>query len=494
VLLLCIWVASVSALTVDEKQTVNRAEQYLLAHEHEAYGALIDSLNTPEELSEVNPELHLQLCAVMLSAAQREKDQVQEADCYLDLSYDASQMGDPESGQQYLEWAFDIINTIHNDSLLCKYYLRRGHYFKKKVLGGNDRNDCLKARSDYKDAEKLAKAHNYQQLLYFINMGLTYVNGSLNDTLQNFHYANLTFDMLDSQKLYRHRVYLNMGRAYERYVPISPDSVNYSQLSATYYKMALAAVDTCPSVRYKNSVFAEVAEWYMRHGNEKEGVHYARMAVDVVKGTDFWHLSKKSAELLYNYYCKKGDYKTAVYFNDILGQAQKKLDGKNLAEKLTMRELVEQLRREKEADQAKAEAEFNQSVIDGVIIVFVIALVIIFVWVLTKIAIPFLIIRSAVLFAALMLFEFVNLLVHPIAGNLLHHQLIPLFITLVMLNGAFVYIDQKYIHHWLEEQEKRKRYTVTELWQILLEKIKNYRPQFKLKQFVLKTLHFLGLL
>ena len=246
---------------------------------------------------------------------------------------------------------------------------------------------------------------------------------------------------------YQHAVATNDSNALTNSLFILGDIHNHlgnTALAFVNYRMAIpysaGFVFTLPDI------YMSMAKLFRQTGQMDSCIVYAEKALRSAQLFNNGDLVFKSAGLLSDFYEKQDVnksfyyYKLAVAGKDSMFSKEKIKQIENLSFNETLRQ------QEREAEKLKANEERKQNLQYATIALSLFAFVIIFLLLSHSIVANQKLIQFLGILSLLIVFEFINLLIHPYLANFTHHS--PVLMLGVMVCIAALLIP---VHHWLEK-------------------------------------------
>lgn len=381
---------------------------------------------------------------------------------------------DPDKSLALAQQGVDLANNIIYDKGEAECYYEIANVF---AIRGDFTNAlemhlrALKMREAIKDEHGLL--NSYISLSYLYNaskdfkQGLSFglkandlskkVNAFLNETsraLMNTGNAYLNLKNTDSAAFYFNQAYAvakkdpaqgGLGSVYIGLAKLySLDGEN--GLAFQYLHRAENITEQTNNRRALAEAWSNLGSLFHQTGNKDSALYYLHKSFNESKamkiGSGMLTTSQKLAQLYDEMHNDKAtiEYlKIATGIRDSLYNDEKVKQVENLS-------IAENVRQqEAEDDQQKAEEE-RQTILQYVAIGFgLIALLILFFLVSRSIIVNERLIKFCGVISLLLVFEFINLLMHPYIGNLTHHS--PFWMLLIMVCIAALLIP---LHHRLE--------------------------------------------
>jgi tetratricopeptide (TPR) repeat protein len=341
--------------------------------------------------------------------------------------------GNSIKGLNYHLKALQLAEKSGNQSVLALVKNQMAHIYK-------DREANRKAIQLYLEAEAhaLKGTNQIMQVRPMMNAGATYLNANMLDSalicLQRAYEQSIRIKY-EGQLAY---ILTNLGGVQSK--------LGNAGLAVTYYHMALQEALKNKSKRYENIVYTGLAEHYNSLQQTDSCIFYAKKAVAVVDQSLFSYLSMKPARLLTELYQYTNCDSTLKYAK-IFKIANDSLYNKRNNQQILLMTVDEELRQHDLAMQQKAaEEQRRQNIQYALLALGIIVLVSLFVLFSHSFIASTRFIHFFSVIALLLVFEFLNLVLHPFLGRITHHTPALMLLGLVCIGGLLVPL-----HHRLEK-------------------------------------------
>ena len=236
--------------------------------------------------------------------------------------------------------------------------------------------------------------------------------------------------------------------------------MNNPALANTYFALSLDAANKSNSPRLKYYAYNYLSEYFRTLNKQDSAAFYALNAIDIVKNTAFSRLTKDPAKFLMNYYSNKNNDLALQYanlyinVNDSLSTANKEQESYSLLfdEELRQRELKEQA--------AEKQQERKQNIQYALIALGIIILLSLYLLLSRSFITNTKLIEFFGVIALLIVFEFLNLLLHPFLERVTNHSPMLMLLALVCIAALLVPLHHK-VEKWatatLVEKNKKIR-------------------------------------
>ncbi len=393
-----------------------------------------------------DPNLTIKTGQTLLNQGQGKNDIILEASVYCLLGTGFRISGNPIRGLALSQKALILAEKAGNYSILTMTRNQMGHTYR-------DREEYENAFKIYSRAlEDAAKAKNEVVKIWpLMNMGVCYLN----------------MDKLDSSLKY-------LQRAYELSLKINTIDLSYilwnlggvhskmgnAALAVTYFNMAIQKSIDEKRVRQISFAYMGLAEHYQRMNQRDSCMLYAKKAVDAVQHTSFFFMSSKPAKMLADMY-EKSNCDSTFKYAAIYKNASDSSFSQKANQQIQMMTFDEELRQQELAAEKVKEAEERKQNIQFALIAFGIISFIILFLLLSR---SFITNTKAIEFlgvvALLIVFEFLNLLLHPFLERITDHSPVLMLLALVCVAALLVPLHhklEKWATHKLVEKNKTIR-------------------------------------
>jgi tetratricopeptide (TPR) repeat protein len=233
-----------------------------------------------------------------------------------------------------------------------------------------------------------------------------------------------------------------------------------SSLALNYWNLALNEANRIGSPKFVSTAYNAIAQFYYASNQSDSAKLYATRAISSVNNTAFYTLNVDPAKLLLNIY-RNSNVDSAFKYSEIYRTANDSLFNIRTLQQAQLMAVEEEARlaelkyEEEKSDEArKTNLEYTFIAI-GIVSFFMIFLVFSRSYITNPKIIEFL---SVI--ALLIVFEFFNLLIHPLLEKVTHHSPVLMLLALVLLAALLIPLHHK-LEHWavhkLIEKNKQSR-------------------------------------
>jgi tetratricopeptide (TPR) repeat protein len=283
------------------------------------------------------------------------------------------------------------------------------------------------------------------------NLGAVYLaTNNLDSSLMYSQRAYEIFVRLKSIENNSGYLFTNLGGVHSK--------LGNAQLAVSYFNMAINLYKGSSNIRYLNLLYNGLAEHYQRFNQTDSCVFYAKKAIAVVNNTSFFYLSSKPAKLLADIY-EKTNCDSTLKYAKVLKTANDSLTSSKTNQQILLMTFEEDLRQQEvAAEKLKAEDERKQNIQYALIAIGIIVLLSLYLLLSRSFITNTKLIEFFGVVALLIVFEFLNLLLHPFLERITHHSPLLMLLALVCIAALLVPLHHK-VEHWATAKlvEKNKQ-------------------------------------
>ncbi len=341
------------------------------------------------------------------------------------------------------------------------------------------------------DAVNMAQESGNLKLLAFTKMNLSYTYRELANYKKAISLLTDVIDLAEKTKFYKAKtwaygsltvIYLNMNKIdsaleygqlcyalcmqiqyydYLGYRLINLGDVNANlnnaALAIGYYDMAIHEGLRIQSPKELNWAFTAKAKYFYDNHQQDSCVYYAKEAVNIVQQTAFSNYSLKPAKLLLDVY-KPINSDSALKYSEIYRIANDSLYNARAIQQVQLMTFENEVKQQKvEIEKLKAEEERRQNIQYALIALGIIIFVILFLLLSRTVLVNERLISFFAILGLLIVFEFVNLLLHPWLSSITHESPVLMLVALVLIASLLIPFHHR-LEHWIKEKmiEKNK--------------------------------------
>lgn len=384
-----------------------------------------------------DPYLLIRTGQALLVQAQKNSAIIEEASAYCILGTGYRISGNPLQALQVQQKGLQLAETAGNFSILCMIKNQIGHTYR-------DREEWEKAFKIYTTAlTDAGKAKNEVIKSWpLMNMGVCYLN----------------MDKLDSSLKY-------LQRAYELSLQINKNDLPYilwnlgsvhskignAALAVAYYNMAIQKSNAVHKLRPLSFAYTGLAEHFQRMNQQDSCTFYLKKALTAVENTPFFFMSVKPAKMLAEIY-EKSNCDSTLKYAGIYKLANDSVFSNKINQQIQLMTFDEELRQQElAAERIKANKERKQNIQYILIALGIVTLIILFLLLSRSIIVNEKWVSFFSVVGLLVIFEFLNLLLHPFLERVTNHSPVLILLALVCIAALLVPF-----HHRLEKWASEK--------------------------------------
>lgn len=407
-------------------------------------------LNFFAATQESNPILDMQNAQKLLLQSQNNKDKISEAAALGEMGYNYWSFGNTVKHLEYDIRALAIAEESGNKKIiaLSKNFLAHNYSFTSNP-------DFRKAIKLYLEAEQAAIEGKSQilQSWALMNLGATYyITGQLDSALM---YTQKTYELINRIKYNQYLSYVltQFGDLHGK--------MGNASLAINYYTLAVQEAAKVNAYRFLSLAYRSIGAYYKKSNQIDSASVYAKKAIIAVQNTAFAYImAAEPAQLLLEIY-KNINSDSALKYSEIYRIANDSLyNARNVQQAQTLTFENELRQQELTAEKTKAEKQRKQNIQYALIALSIIASIILFLLLSRSFITNSKLIEFFGVIALLIVFEFLNLLLHPFLERVTNHSPILMLLALVCIAALLVPL-----HHRVEKWATAK----------LIEKNKNIR-------------------
>jgi tetratricopeptide (TPR) repeat protein len=383
----------------------------------------------------------------ILNQSQREKDNIETTVAYSFLGQGYRLLGNSVKALDYHHKAIAVAEKTNNFSVLAFAENQTAHIYR-------DREEYDKAAGIYLSSTAHAdKGHNETIKAWGpSNLGAVYLaTNSLDSSLM---YSQRAYEIYVRLKIISKNVFLfvNLGGVHSK--------LGNAPLAISYFNMGINQSTGTPNIRYLNLAYTGLAEHFRRNNQTDSCAFYAKKAIEAVNNTSFFYLSSKPAKLLTDIY-ETANCDSTLKYAKVLKTANDSLASSKTNQQILLMTFEEDLRKQDvAAEKIKEEQQRKQNIQYALLALGIITFVISFLLLSRKHITNTKLIQFLGVVALLLVFEFLNLLLHPVLERITHHSPVLMLLALVCIAALLVPLHhklEKWATHKLVEKNKAIR-------------------------------------
>jgi tetratricopeptide (TPR) repeat protein len=383
----------------------------------------------------------------ILNQSQRENEKIGMTVAYSFLGQGYRLLGNSVKALDYHHKALAIAEKTNNLSVLAFAENQTAHIYR-------DREEYDKAATIYLSSTAHAEKGNNEIMKAWApsNLGAVYL--ATNKLDSSLMYSQRAYEIFVRLKKISNNpyVFVNLGGVHSK--------LGNSPLAISYFNMAINQSAGSPNIRYLNLACTGLAEHFQRNNQTDSCAFYARKAIAAVNNTSFFYLSSKPAKLLADMY-EKTNCDSTLKYAKVLKTANDSLSSSKTNQQILLMTFEEDLRQqEAAAEKLKGEQQRKQNIQYALLALCIITFIITFLLLSRRHITNTKLIQFLGVVALLLVFEFLNLLLHPFLERITHHSPVLMLLALVCIAALLVPLHhklEKWATHKLVEKNKQIR-------------------------------------
>ncbi len=395
------------------------------------YGLYLNTLET-------NPSSGINNAQKVLVQSQKNNDKIGEAMALSITGANYRQLGNTIKGLEYNFKAMAVADETGNVKLKAVINNALGNIY-------NDREDYKKAIQFYTASEKLSAISKSEKIQSFalINLGNAYT--SLNKLDSALIFTQRAYELCVSNKFndYTSSILTQLGTIQGK--------LGNATLALSYFYLGILEAQKTKFPRHVFWAYSGLAKYYYDNKQIDSTSLYAKKAIAAVQFSSFPNLSIKPAKLLLDIY-ENSNSDSAIKYFKIYRTANDSLFNTKAIQQSQLITFEEEVRQRELAMELQQNEQQRKKNIQYILIAVGIVTFIIFYLLLSrKFITNTKLIEFLGVVALLIVFEFLNLFLHPFLEKITHHSPVLMLIALVIIASLLVPL-----HHKLENMAKVK--------------------------------------
>jgi len=382
--------------------------------------------------SEIDPMTDMQNSRKILLYAQKNKDKISEAMALSQIGYDYRAFGDITRSLEYNLKAIALAAETDNLKLKANTEINLAHIYK-------DQGNYGKAISMYLIDAAYGTAINDHllELWAFSSLGQVYME--MNKLDSALVYSQRAYELASKyDTTFLSTVFRNLGS-------IQGKLKNHS-LAVSYFSMGIQEAIKINSTRWLNDSYTGLAHYYHTVNQRDSSILYAMKAIMSVQNSVFSNKSIKPAKLLLDIYENSNSDSAIKYFKLYRAANDSLFSTKTIQQTQLMTFENEMRQQELVAGKLKIQEERRQNIQYALIALGIIVLISLFLLLSRSFITNTNLIKFFGIIALLIVFEFLNLLLHPFLERVTNHSPVIMLLALVSIAALLVPL-----HHKLEK-------------------------------------------
>ena len=415
------------------------------------------------KMGETDPLKSLENIQQLLTYAQEKKDKVSEAYAVTSVGYNYRGLGNLQKSLEYALRGDSMARNIGNETLMS---------ITSNVLGNiyKDLGNYPKALHQYYLTGELGQMIKFTkaQSLSFQNLGEVYL--AMGKTDSALMYEQKDYELCLQTGFYDYFGYtlLTLGNIHSK--------MGNQALALGYFDMAIQQGIKTGSPKQLSWAYYGKAQFLNNLRQADSTMIYAKKAVETVQHTPFSNYSIRPAKLLLELY-KKTNSDSALKYSEIYRIANDSVFNARTVQQTQMLTFENELKQQElAAEKEKAAEQRKQNIQYALIALGIITFIIFFILLSRRHITNTKLIQFLGVVALLLVFEFLNLLLHPFLERITHHSPVLMLLALVCIAAGLVPLHHK-LEHWavhkLVEKNRAIRLAAAKKTIEELEKINN---------------------
>ena len=302
-----------------------------------------------------------------------------------------------------------------------------------------------------KEIIKIAKKNNYHTAMATVYANLAYYYTTLKLYKEALKYCNLQQETIQTHGIKGDRylaiLYVGFGNVYM--------GMEQYDLGVLYLRKAIALAEKSKDIQLQHHSYKPLTSYFEKTGRIDSARYYGQKTLNIAKvyGYDaeilaaIEHLARLNVNHDNNSAIKL--YQEAISINKRLFDTEKTRQVENLTigEQQRQQELL--------IEQQKAAEEQKQNLQYAAIAVALVAFALLFFLFSHSVIATQRTIKFLGILSLLVVFEFINLLIHPYIGNLTHHSPVLMLLFMVCLAALLIPLHHK-LEHWVTDKMVEK--------------------------------------
>ena len=394
-------------------------------------------------IQELDPNLNLLFAQKLLLVAQKQKDKLAEAFAYSQIGYQAYTTGNSNKSLEYSLKSLHIAEGVNNAALLAIVNNRLGHNYNV---------DLQKQLEIYHTAFNTSLNSNNFTIQYITctNTGSTFIKMNVLDSALIYLQRAEQISSKAKKIPFMGNMFSLTGKVYGK--------LKNQTLAAAYFNLAIKEMSQFNSPRFLTGVYTNIATYYNDEGQIDSCTHYAKKAIEVVENTPFTNEVTTAAKLLMDIYRNKNN-DLAMKYADMYRIANDSINNLKGIQQNQLLTFEEDLRQQEVAtEKLKTEAQRKQNIQYALIAIGIIFLLTLYLLLSRSFITNTKMIEFFGVVALLIVFEFLNLLLHPFLERVTHHSPVLMLLALVCIAALLVPLHHK-VEKWATAKlvEKNKK-------------------------------------
>ena len=380
-----------------------------------------------------DPYLVIKTGQTLLKQGQEKDDIIQQAAAYCILGTGFRVSGNPIRGLELSHKALILSEKAGNYTILAMTRNQMGHTYR-------DREEYETAFEIYRRAlEDAANAKSEVVKIWpVMNIGVCYLN--MNKLDSSLKYLQRAYELsLQINKIDLSYILWNLGGLHSK--------LGNAALAVTYYNMAIEKAIEDKRLRQLSFAYTGLAEHFQRMNQPDSCLFYLKKGLDEIQHTPFFFMSVKPANMIAELY-EKTNCDSTLKYAGIYKVANDSVFSNKTNQQIQLMTFDENLRQQELAiEKANGEDQRKQNIQYALLAFSIIAFLILYLLLSRSFITNTRLIEFLGVIALLIVFEFLNLLLHPFLERVTHHSPVLMLLALVCIAALLVPLHHK-IEKW----------------------------------------------
>lgn len=401
---------------------------------------------------------------------------------YLSLSFQYT-FYKPDSGLVYNEIAGKIADSLHFESGKFQQQLMKAlnhSYLRNDSIALKTAFASLRFAEEKENANYLRSALRYLGLVYYnirqFDNAIVYAKKAWQltlptDTIKVINVCTslgeiyIDMNLIDSAETYINKG-LELSRQSKRLTPFFYYLMGNVYLKRSQYDLALSFYKE--SYNLENSIIKNakniidieigITQVFEKTGKIDSAISYGKQAYYHSKQMTLPREKLESLLLLTSLYKQKGNIDSAFVYISLTSDLKDSLINAEKFRTIGLMTFNEESRQEKlEEEKSKLEEERKHNIQLAIIAIAILSTIILFLLLSRSIIVSHKVVEFLSVLVLLVVFEFINLLIHPFLENITHHSPFLMLLALVAIASLIIPLHHR-LEHWTTQKlvEKNK--------------------------------------
>ncbi len=360
------------------------------------------------------------------------------------------EQGKVDSALQLQFKALNVFENAKDSNSIIAIYLNIGHAHKEY---GNYR----KSIHYYSKSYDISKAKENNNGIWAASLNLGYVYAQINQLDSALYFANMSYEFALKPSTRTSTL------ASENYLGVVHNKLGNYEVAKAFFLSALQKMNNTGGksrfgYRGLSYLYLGIANSYARLNNYDSSLYYAKQALGVASKISYLKGTVDAQKLLAESFYTLQQIDSAYYYRQLYDVAKDSLynrDKSSTIESLTFEQELQAKERQAEIDKQKEERSHNIQL--AITAIGILTAVILFLLLSRSILVSHKVVAFLSVLILLVVFEFINLLIHPFLEKITHHSPVLMLLGLVALASLIIPLHHK-LEHWATHKlvEKNK--------------------------------------